>query len=75
IVAAGLLLGACLPGVAAAQTCKVPTLRVLAQKSLGLSVMEKSLADYEKKSGTKVEISYFGENDRRAKSRLDASTG
>ena len=75
IVAAGLLLGACLPGVAAAQVCKVPTLRVLAQKSLGLSVMEKSLADYEKKSGTKVEISYFGENDRRAKSRLDASTG
>ena len=53
----------------------MPTLRVLAQKSLGLSVMEKSLADYEKKSGTKVEISYFGENDRRAKSRLDASTG
>ena len=40
IVAAGLLLGACLPGVAAAQVCKVPTLRVLAQKSLGLSVME-----------------------------------
>ena len=39
---------------------QVPTLRVLAQKSLGLSVMEKSLADYEK-SGTKVEISYFGE--------------
>ena len=75
IVAAGVLLGACLPGVAAAQTCKVPTLRVLAQKSLGLSVMEKSLADYEKKNGTKVEISYFGENDRRAKSRLDASTG
>lgn len=75
IIAASVLLGACLPAVATAQVCKVPTLNVLAQKSLGLSVMEKSLPDYEKQSGTQVVISYFGENDRRAKSRLDASTG
>ncbi|TAL94710.1 MAG: sugar ABC transporter substrate-binding protein [Paraburkholderia sp.] len=69
------LLGATLPVTSFAQSCSVPVIKVLAQKSLGLTVMEKSLPDYEKKSGTKIEISYFGENDRRAKSRLDASTG
>lgn len=59
---------------ASAQSCSVPVLKVLAQKSLGLTVMEKTLAEYEKKNGTKVQISYFGENDRRSKARLDAST-
>ncbi|MFM0527336.1 sugar ABC transporter substrate-binding protein [Paraburkholderia strydomiana] len=73
--AACALIGAALPFSALAQSCNVPVLKVLAQKSLGLTVMEKSLADYQKRTGTKVEISYFGENDRRAKSRLDASTG
>ena len=70
-------LGAAMSASAAgafAQSCNVPVLKVLAQKSLGLTVMEKTLADYEKKNGTKVEISYFGENDRRSKARLDAST-
>ncbi|KGV45399.1 bacterial extracellular solute-binding family protein [Burkholderia pseudomallei MSHR4012] len=77
LLGAAALVGACAPLAAAAATpvCKVPTLKVLAQKSLGLSVMEKSLPDYEKTSGTRIEINYFGENDRRAKSRLDASTG
>lgn len=73
--AACALIGAALPLTAFAQSCDVPVIRVLAQKSLGLTVMEKSLADYQKRTGTKIEISYFGENDRRAKSRLDASTG
>lgn len=73
LAAAGLLSAA--SGSAAAQSCQVPELNVLAQKTLGLSVVEKSLPDYEKTSGTKVKISYFGENDRRAKERLDASTG
>lgn len=72
--AACAVLGAALPLVASAQSCNVPVLKVLAQKSLGLTVMEKSLADYQKRSGTRIEISYFGENDRRAKSRLDAAT-
>tara|TARA_Y100000296_G_scaffold86792_1_gene127870 strand:- start:553 stop:1824 length:1272 start_codon:yes stop_codon:yes gene_type:complete len=72
--AACAVLGTALPVVASAQSCNVPVLKVLAQKSLGLTVMEKSLADYQKRTGTRVEISYFGENDRRAKSRLDAST-
>ncbi|WP_039784516.1 ABC transporter substrate-binding protein [Herbaspirillum huttiense] len=72
--AACAVLGAALPVVASAQSCNVPVLKVLAQKSLGLTVMEKSLADYQQRTGTRVEISYFGENDRRAKSRLDAST-
>ncbi|MGF6978678.1 hypothetical protein QFZ94_007193 [Paraburkholderia sp. JPY465] len=61
------LLSASVPIVSVAQTCDVPVLKVLAQKSLGLTVMEKSLPDYQKKTGTKIEISYFGENDRRAK--------
>ncbi|MBW0446695.1 sugar ABC transporter substrate-binding protein [bacterium M00.F.Ca.ET.228.01.1.1] len=68
-------LGASVPMLATAQTCNVPVLKMLAQKSLGLSVMEKSLPDYQKRSGTRIEINYFGENDRRSKSRLDASTG
>jgi multiple sugar transport system substrate-binding protein len=72
--AACAVLGAALPLSVSAQSCNVPVLKVLAQKSLGLTVMEKSLADYQKRTGTRVEISYFGENDRRAKSRLDAST-
>ena len=42
---------------ASAQSCSVPVLKVLAQKSLGLTVMEKTLAEYEKKNGTKVQIS------------------
>lgn len=70
-----LALTVCMSGLAgAAQECRVPTLNVLAQKSLGLTVMEKSLGEYQKKTGTKVEIMYFGENDRRAKARLDAAT-
>ncbi|AKZ63948.1 sugar ABC transporter substrate-binding protein [Herbaspirillum hiltneri N3] len=58
----------------AADSCNVPQLKVLAQKTLGLTTMEKSLAEYSKTSGTKVDLVYFGENDRRGKSRLDAST-
>ncbi|MFP3786311.1 sugar ABC transporter substrate-binding protein, partial [Burkholderia sp. SIMBA_024] len=69
------VLGAGIPLLAPAQTCNDPVLKVLAQKSLGLTVMEKSLPDYQKRSGTRIEINYFGENDRRSKSRLDASTG
>ena len=75
LTAACALIGAALPFSALAQSCNVPVLKVLAQKSLGLTVMEKSLAAYEKASGTKIEINYFGESDRRSKSRLDASTG
>jgi len=75
LLAACAFASASLPVVATAQTCNVPVLKVLAQKSLGLTVMEKSLPDYEKRTGTQVEINYFGENDRRSKSRLDASTG
>ncbi|KAF1042222.1 MAG: Trehalose-binding lipoprotein LpqY [Herbaspirillum frisingense] len=72
--AACALIGAAFPLSGMAQSCNVPVLKVLAQKSLGLTVMEKSLADYQKRTGTRIDISYFGENDRRAKSRLDAST-
>lgn len=43
--------------LATAQTCNVPVLKVLAQKSLGLTVMEKSLPDYEKRSGTVGQVS------------------
>jgi multiple sugar transport system substrate-binding protein len=76
-VAFAFAMGAALSASAAgalAQTCNVPVIKVLAQKSLGLTTMEKSLPAWEKQNGTKVEISYFGENDRRSKARLDAST-
>ena len=69
---AGLVL--LMPAASAADSCSVPQLKVLAQKTLGLTTLEKSLADYRKASGTQVDLVYFGENDRRGKSRLDAST-
>jgi multiple sugar transport system substrate-binding protein len=36
----------------AADSCNVPQLKVLAQKTLGLTTLEKSLVEYSKTSGT-----------------------
>lgn len=54
---------------------KVPTLRVIAQPIPTIPFLDGQKAEFEKAWGTKVDIQQFGENERRAKSRLDASQG
>jgi len=51
------------------------TIKVLSQPHNEMVVAEKYLSEFEAKTGIKVKIIDFGEKDRRAKSRLDASTG
>lgn len=54
---------------------KVPIVRVIAQPIPTITFLDKAKSEFEKKWKTKVEIQQFGENERRAKSRLDASQG
>lgn len=63
--------------IAAGEQCvgKVPTVRVIAQPIPTIPFLDSQKGEFEKKWNTKVEIQQFGENDRRAKSRLDASQG
>lgn len=61
--------------VASAQgnACEKP-IKVLAQPRDGLTLLEKYEDEFKKLSGTTFQIDYLNENDRRAKSRADAST-
>ena len=80
--ASGLLLGglALSPG-AQAQTSpeacigKVPEVRVIVQPMPSIEIIEKHKGEFESKWKTKVDIVQYGENDRRSRSRLDASSG
>jgi len=54
---------------------KVPELRVIAQASPSVLVTEANLPEFEQKWKTKVTITKFGEQERRAKARLDLSLG
>ncbi len=54
---------------------KVPTIRVISQPIPTTTFLDKHKEEFEKKYKTTVEIQQFGENERRAKSRLDASQG
>ncbi len=58
--------------MAAAQCTE--TVKVLAQPRDGLSLLEDQKGEFEALSGASFEIDYLNENDRRAKSRADAST-
>ena len=53
--------------------CKAP-IKVLAQPRDGLTLLEKYKDEFKKLSGVTFQIDYLNENDRRAKSRADAST-
>ena len=69
-----------LPTMAVAQdtaACmgKVPTLGVIAQGMPAVTALDAHLAEFNAKWGTEVKITLLGENERRAKARLDASTG
>lgn len=57
----------------AAPVCSAPV-KVLAQPRDGLTLLEDSKAEFEKLAGAGFQIDYLNENDRRAKSRADAST-
>jgi multiple sugar transport system substrate-binding protein len=54
---------------------KVPEVRVIVQPMPSIEVLEKLKGEFESKWQTKVEIVQYGENDRRSRSRLDASSG
>jgi multiple sugar transport system substrate-binding protein len=56
-----------------ASSCK-SDLSVLAQPRESLTFLESNKEDFEKKSGVSFTIDYLNENDRRAKSRAEAST-
>lgn len=69
-----------MPGLAAAQdpaACmgKVAQLGVIAQGMPAVTALDAHLAEFNAKWGTEVKITLLGENERRAKARLDASTG
>jgi multiple sugar transport system substrate-binding protein len=53
--------------------CTTP-IKVLAQPRDGLTLLDKSKDEFTKLSGTTYQIDYLNENDRRAKSKADAST-
>lgn len=78
-----LLLGTALCALAAQaqaqdeMACKgeVPTLNVIGQGMPAVTALDDKLSEFNKKWDTEVRITMLGENERRAKARLDASTG
>lgn len=54
---------------------KLSELHVIAQGMPSVTHLDKYLAEFNQKWGTTVKITLLGENERRAKARLDASTG
>jgi multiple sugar transport system substrate-binding protein len=62
---------------AADQRCigQVRAIRIIAQPMPTVSFLDGVKGEFEKKWDTKLEIQQFGENERRMKSRLDASQG
>jgi len=73
-LAGGAVMVAALAGQSAnAQVC-TDTVRVLAQTRDGLTLLEKYKDEFRKLSGASFTIDNLNENDRRAKSRADAST-
>lgn len=69
-----LILSAGLAGSARAEAVCSHDLRVLAQPRDGLTLLEKYKDEFKKLAGASFDIDYLNENDRRAKSRADAST-
>ncbi|HEU0146989.1 MAG TPA: sugar ABC transporter substrate-binding protein, partial [Bradyrhizobium sp.] len=69
-----ILLSTALAGSAVAQSCS-GSIKVLAQTRDGLTLAEKYKSEFEKLSGgATFDIDYLNENDRRAKTKADAST-
>lgn len=76
---AGSVCAALLPLAAVADVAackgKVPVLNVIGQGMPSVTMLDGQLAEFDQKWGTEVKITLLGENERRAKARLDASTG
>lgn len=77
---AGTAIIALFPLVAAAEDAaqcmgKLPELNVIAQGMPAVTALDAHLAEFNAKWGTEVKVSLLGENERRAKARLDTSTG
>jgi multiple sugar transport system substrate-binding protein len=62
------------PGGARAQAVCSDTVKILAQPRDGLTLLDESADEFEQLSGAGFQIDYLNENDRRAKSKADAST-
>lgn len=54
---------------------KLPTLNAIAQGMPAATALDPHLSEFNEKWDTEVKITFLGENERRAKSRLDNSTG
>jgi multiple sugar transport system substrate-binding protein len=65
------------PAAFAAEECvgQVPQVRMIAQPQPAMTHLDTVKGEFEAKWQTTVEIVMLGENERRARSRLDASTG
>lgn len=72
-LASALLAASSITSVAYASSCKAD-LTVLGQPRDSLTFLEENVADFKKMSGVSFKIDYLNENDRRAKSRAEAST-
>lgn len=70
-----LLAGVTIVAFAQQQPYKGVNLKIIAQPMPFWEVMEPFFPEFEEETGMKVTITYYPENERRAKSRLDASTG
>jgi multiple sugar transport system substrate-binding protein len=73
-VGGALILAIGLGGSASAEAVCTKDLRVLAQPRDGLTLLEKYKDEFKQLSGASFDIDYLNENDRRARSRADAST-
>jgi multiple sugar transport system substrate-binding protein len=74
VVLGSIMLSTVLAGSAFAQSCS-GSIKVLAQSRDGLTLAEKYKSEFEKLSGgATFDIDYLNENDRRAKTKADAST-
>lgn len=69
----GLLMATSLTTAAYAQVC-TEDLKILAQPRGSLTLLEDRVAEFEEISGVSFKIDFLNENDRRAKSRAEAST-
>ena len=69
-----LTLSVALSGGARAEAICSQEVKVLAQPRDGLTLLENYKDEFQKLSGASFNIDYLNENDRRAKSRADAST-
>lgn len=77
---AGAALAALVPlgaGAADLASCKgkVPSINVIGQGMPAVTTLDPHLKEFNEKWDTEVKVTLLGENERRAKSRLDASTG